>query len=501
MTTVDAETTTPEPVDTTTADDGPTTQDLVETTTPEAGTTTPEPFETTTPEAGTTSMESAETTTSEAETTPTDVAIPTPLPPGGCRVFVSSSKHRGDLGGYEGADAKCQALADSNASKVEGDFKAWISTTDYSPSANFTDCTNGYYLVTGEKIADNLTDLISAGNLDVSINVNEKAFVYSNTQYVWTGTKDNGTPAGSSDDGRCKDWTRKSERLQRGFWGKTNQVDKDWTKRSKTGCANEKRIYCFEQPSMEPEQTTTQEPEPVVTTTTQEPEPEQTTTQEPELVTTTANPGMCAYPQTVTTDPDLPMACGGLDEAELIVNLEGNLGAISDFSIEVEISATWASDLEITVVAPDGVMYTIVDFENTFGGEFNTADLGDESGNPTTYTFAPTGVPFGSVLLGNGTDGDPIRLDPDQVYQAFEWPGPQNAGVWSISFYDNWELDETCIGALHFNYCAGVDIAAQSVSGSTSNTFVLNKDTSTIEGLLASKREPLPPKPKNGSRN
>jgi hypothetical protein len=183
--------------------------------------------------------EPMETMTPENETTPMDVAIPMLIQPGGCHVFISSSKYKGNLGGYEEVDAKCEMLANSDMSKVEGDYKAI-----YYPSANFMDCTNGYYLMTGKKIANNLADLTSTSSLEVPINVDEKAFVYSNVHYVWTGTNNDGTPTGNHVNGCCKDWMTSQNSLdgnlqsKRGFGGKTNEVNQDWMKTGKAGCGN-----------------------------------------------------------------------------------------------------------------------------------------------------------------------------------------------------------------------------------------------------------------------
>jgi hypothetical protein len=657
-TTSEVGTSTSEQPETTTFKTGMMTQDLMETTTPETGTTTPYFVETATPDVQTT-PEPMETTTPENETTPTDVAIPTLIPPGGCRVFVSSSKYKGNLGGYEGADAECQMLANSDASEVEGDYKAWISTTVYSPSANFTDCANGYYLVTGEKIADNLADLTSTNSLEVPINVDEKAFVYSNVLYVWTGTNDDGTPAGNRVDGRCKDWTTSQNGLdgnlqsKRGFGGKTNEVDQDWTKTGKAGCGNTKRIYCFEQPLTEPEQTTTPEIEPVNTT----PNPEATSTtgdigagecltrctvtrtlgietngagqiasvdlnlenvlsldsvtievahtwgheleisltppdgsgpyflmnDEPDgvaeidggnavpfdmgivvgngflgnvapytfvesggtgvwpggnvlapanqaydarewptgsydagdwtllifdeeavdylsigdlsitycfdgdicpdfTVTTpvpeTPEPETCADPATLST----PSALGFCGED---ISVRGELSPISRFySFEAALNLTKASDLEIVILTPDGVFYTVV------SGEGGDAQMGDEFGDPVTYTFASTGVPFGSALLGTGFDGDPFRIDPAPVYQAYEWPRPQDTGDWEFVFSDIEGVNEMCFDSFSIEVClAGSSSMSASDASGASNTIAISKDTSTIEEKLSLKRE------------
>lgn len=97
--------------------------------------------------------------------------------------------------------------------------------------------------------------------------------------------------------------------------------------------------------------------------------------------------------------------------------MRGKLSPISKFySFEAAPNLTKALDLEIVILAPNGVFYTVISAE---GGN---AQMGDDFGDPVTYTFASTGVPFGWTLLGNGFDGDPFCIDPAPVYQAFEWP-------------------------------------------------------------------------------
>src|SRR6185369_16979862 len=49
-------------------------------------------------------------------------------------VFLSSATYNGNMGGYAGADAKCQALAAAVPALAPKTFAAWISTSASSPS-------------------------------------------------------------------------------------------------------------------------------------------------------------------------------------------------------------------------------------------------------------------------------------------------------------------------------------------------------------------------------
>jgi Protein of unknown function (DUF1554) len=59
-----------------------------------------------------------------------------------CAVFVTSTTHTGNLGGLDGADAICQARAESlNSAAPAGTYKAWLSTAAESAAARLTHAT------------------------------------------------------------------------------------------------------------------------------------------------------------------------------------------------------------------------------------------------------------------------------------------------------------------------------------------------------------------------
>jgi hypothetical protein len=65
------------------------------------------------------------------------------------------------------------------------DISMLLSTRNYWPTQNFTDCPSGYYLLDRTRIATNLTDLLD-DDIDYEINKDEKNTDPSG--YVWTGT-------------------------------------------------------------------------------------------------------------------------------------------------------------------------------------------------------------------------------------------------------------------------------------------------------------------------
>jgi subtilisin-like proprotein convertase family protein len=115
----------------------------------------------------------------------------------------------------------------------------------------------------------------------------------------------------------------------------------------------------------------------------------------------TINPGTCENPSTALGPTEI--VSKGANHTGLIISLiaQDFSSVAKVLSIEVAISATYAGDVEIVMVAPSRSMYTILSSD---GG--NGLDMGDESGNPGKYTFASRGVPFGSVVIGTGTDDD-----------------------------------------------------------------------------------------------
>jgi len=160
------------------------------------------------------------------------------------RVFVSSIRYRGNLGGLNGADEKCQTLGN----KIEQGkiWKAWLSDSRTSASSRLVQSRNKYKLVNGVVVANNWTDLID-GSILVPINVTEENNQITSATRVYTQTNAAGdiSPNGAG----CSDWTSDSS----GANARTGEtlsldIDQKWTDKALTNCDSSIRIYCFEQP-------------------------------------------------------------------------------------------------------------------------------------------------------------------------------------------------------------------------------------------------------------
>lgn len=90
------------------------------------------------------------------------VQVPSCDRPGGsCTVFYTSAQYTGDLGGLEGADAKCNELAGDAG--LAGPYRAWIADETGSPARRFDQSVVPYVLVDGTLVADNWQDLVTNG--------------------------------------------------------------------------------------------------------------------------------------------------------------------------------------------------------------------------------------------------------------------------------------------------------------------------------------------------
>ncbi len=166
------------------------------------------------------------------------------------RVFVTSQRYAGDLGGLVGADNNCNELA--MASKLGGTYLAWLSTTKESPALRFFPSTLPYVLVNGSKVADNWTDLTVGESLLAPIGTTEKGVSLlggnpdcgNSDRVVWTHT----TAKGESGPGTsCSDWTS-PQGIFKGSGGVLLNIGPTWTEGCTVSCTTNARLYCFEQP-------------------------------------------------------------------------------------------------------------------------------------------------------------------------------------------------------------------------------------------------------------
>jgi|GEM_PF-2868827 len=170
------------------------------------------------------------------------------------RVFATSQLWKGNLGGLNGADAKCQAAADNAG--LGGTWKAWLSTSTVDAKDRITD---GMYVRAREVrvwggcwcssiIASNKAQLLDGG-LDNSISRTEFGVAVSGT--VNTCTDSDGTASTGAFMNYCSDWTSGSSSSCI-IYGRSSSTDHTWSGFPNScsptyRCGTSRHVYCFEQ--------------------------------------------------------------------------------------------------------------------------------------------------------------------------------------------------------------------------------------------------------------
>ena len=178
-------------------------------------------------------------------------------------VFVTSGTFNGNLGGIAGADAKCQAAANSSSSIVPpGSYLAWLSGTSFSPALRFTHSIQRYVLPGADEftVANNYTDLTD-GALLHAINIDETGSGVSpagTPGTTWTATDADGTKVPFLSGNRCDDnsvdgnvWTNSAALAQnvanQAIVGLTSSTSAGWSNIAVQTCDAPRRLYCFQQ--------------------------------------------------------------------------------------------------------------------------------------------------------------------------------------------------------------------------------------------------------------
>ena len=159
-------------------------------------------------------------------------------------VFVSSTTSTGNMGGLEGADAQCNALA--GAAGLKGTFKAWLSDSVTEVASRFNWKPENVYRGTNDAIISTSLNLLD-GTIDNVIDHNEKG-VQIAPGFVWTNTSSNGWRTNVLTGYTCGDWQVETT-INVGSVGESGSKDQKWTNFGFNGrCAVDSfRIYCFEQ--------------------------------------------------------------------------------------------------------------------------------------------------------------------------------------------------------------------------------------------------------------
>jgi alpha-tubulin suppressor-like RCC1 family protein len=159
-------------------------------------------------------------------------------------VFVTSTTHTGALGGLAGADAICQARADTSG-VVTGTYKAIMS--DSANSAQSRLVITGDIRNTDGSLVSTAANFWTFADFATSISRDEYDNPISPTYMVWTGTDDYGNSADPDFADNCNDWTSGSS-SENAWQGHTSMVNASWANMNFSPCDTTGRLYCISQP-------------------------------------------------------------------------------------------------------------------------------------------------------------------------------------------------------------------------------------------------------------
>jgi cysteine-rich repeat protein len=164
------------------------------------------------------------------------------------RVFVTSKLFNGSMGGLDGADIKCQGLADD--ARLGAEFRAWLSAGMETPLNRMKPGQGRYVLIDGTVIAHDWAGLLG-GDLMHAIDQTEygqappTAVGACLTTAVFTNSRPDGTIGAPADD--CMQWTSESPFMPSHF-GDSKAANKAWSHAcNMPSCASEAPIYCVQQ--------------------------------------------------------------------------------------------------------------------------------------------------------------------------------------------------------------------------------------------------------------
>jgi hypothetical protein len=177
--------------------------------------------------------------------------------PSARNVFVTSAAYSGNLGGLAGADAKCQAHA--NSAGLSGAYKAWLSDATGSPSTRFSK-TGGPFVLAKRNIvvANNWAEWASAthqhaldsnenGSTSLPLGTAPCSFSTGGGHQYWSNTDVSGANAFPLN---CNNWTTSVDTAPDGpLVGRTDVLDGGWALWCHgTGmCASSSPLLCVQQ--------------------------------------------------------------------------------------------------------------------------------------------------------------------------------------------------------------------------------------------------------------
>jgi len=166
-------------------------------------------------------------------------------------VFITAETFTGNLGGFAGAENKCNLAA--AAAALPGTYLPWISDSTNSPNTLFNKDAK-WHLVTGHNVAHSWMDLIVQNKrepfplnqeiLRTPINVDQYGVTH-NDGNPWTATEIGGDPMGAGNYD-CSEWTTNND-VATGWLGNRNFANSEWTAWQLQQCNYLERLYCFQQ--------------------------------------------------------------------------------------------------------------------------------------------------------------------------------------------------------------------------------------------------------------
>lgn len=155
------------------------------------------------------------------------------------RIFVTSAVQTAGLGGIAGADEICATeAADAN---LQGEFKAWLSTTSSSVADRLSHDGGPFVRVDEMVVANDWADLVD-GALLAPINLDANG--QPRTGDVWTGTLETGASYTVDD---CVAFTSGDNADGHAYCGSSTSTTATWTYNQRAACASTLRLYCVEQ--------------------------------------------------------------------------------------------------------------------------------------------------------------------------------------------------------------------------------------------------------------
>jgi hypothetical protein len=155
------------------------------------------------------------------------------------RIFVTSAIQTAGLGGIAGADEICATeAADAN---LQGEFKAWLSTTSSSVADRLSHDGGPFVRVDEVIVANDWADLVD-GALLAPINLDANG--QPRTGDVWTGTLADGASYTVDD---CAAFTSGDNADGHAYCGSSTSTTATWTYNQRAACASTLRLYCIEQ--------------------------------------------------------------------------------------------------------------------------------------------------------------------------------------------------------------------------------------------------------------